>query len=128
MILNVLGWLAGLPIGSIVSSITDLRKVELSASSQAVREEAETRRTELEAQRDVMVAEAKQVLTATLNSAFRIFLSMPAALIIWQYIVVDKIIAPLFGGHATDDLSQNLWNYVLMVLGYWFLKSVLQGK
>lgn len=113
--LSILGWITGLPIAQISNDIKSVQIAKLQADGDTRKQELQSQQAELEAQRDVYIAMAGNRF-ATL---FAIFLSLPAAFYIWQLIVFDKMIAPWFGGHATDDLSANLWWYVIAVVSFW---------
>lgn len=115
--LSILGWITGLPLSKISDDIARVQIAKQNAATDKDRLDHEEREKALLAQQAVMVAEAGN----RINTFMRVFLGLPAGLIIWQYIVFDKIVAPWFGGHATDDLSDQLWYYVMVVIGFYFL-------
>lgn len=119
--LSIIGWLTGLPLGQISSDIRSVKIAQISADGDTKKQALQNQQKEMELQRDTYLAMA----ASRIATGFVVFLSLPAALYIWQLIVYDKMVAPWFGGHATDDLSSNLWWYVMAVLTYWLGKRLI---
>jgi hypothetical protein len=118
---GVLGFITGLPIKAVTDALTKVKIEKLKLAGSESAQIHDERLKELDNRLEYLLNLAKDRIFL----AFLIFLSLPAALILWQYIVIDKIIAPGFGGHKTDSLSPEMWDYVYIVLGFWFLRGAI---
>jgi hypothetical protein len=118
---GILGFITGLPIKAVTDAWSNVQTEKLRLAANESSQAHDERQKELDNRLQYLMELAKDRIFL----AFLIFLSMPAALILWQYIVFDKMIAPWFGGHATDSLSPQMWDYVYIVLGFWFLRSTI---
>ena len=116
---GILSFLTGLPIKAAVDAWSSIQTQKLNLAVNESSQAHDERMKELEGHIQLLMQMAKERLFLY----FLIFLSTPAALVPWQYIVFDKFIAGWWGGHKTDDLSQNLWNYTFMVFGFWLLRT-----
>ncbi len=104
------------PLGDIATSLARAYEKKQDAVTDRIRIAADVEIGELEAKRAVLIAETR----TPINQIVRVGLTLPAGLFIWKVIVYDK----LLGAGVTDGLSQNLWYYVFMVLGFYFVDSV----
>lgn len=117
--LSIIGWITGLPLGQIASDIASIQRSKIAAQTDKERLDHQEREDALRARMSVMVAEAG----SRINSIVRATLSVPVIVYLWQTIIIDKIVCKWVFGVAcrTDDLSQNQWTFVWIVVGFYFL-------
>ena len=113
MLATVLSWVTGGGISSITGAIRDMRKDALDAGNTERRIELEKTVAVMESRKAVLVAEAK----GNWNVFFRILLAFPFAVFVWKVIIYDKVLAR----GATDNLSPELWNLMMVVYGFYFV-------
>lgn len=116
------GLLALLPtifttVSGLTSQIVDWQAKKLNAVTDQAKIEADENVEALKARRDIMIAEAG----SRVNAFMRVTLGIPAVVFLWKVIVWDKVLK--LG--ETDNLSQNLWNYVFVVVGFYFLHAIV---
>lgn len=117
---------------SLGKSITGLiqRKAELRSDVEKANIDASVQ--ELQARRDILIAEAKQERSAFVNACMRGFLAIPAGIALWKLIVWDKVIGSFKGcaaklpsldcvTHRTDAFDANMWWVILGVVGFYFV-------
>ena len=104
------------PISKITNKIIDLRIQQANAQTEQAKIAADEEVSKLQAQRDVLVAESGSKINALVRIAF----ALPCALYINKLIIYDKIL----GWGTTDDLSNNLWWIVTVVIGFYFVQSI----
>lgn len=115
MILNFIG---GGIVGQIGKELNTAYSNRLKAQNEASRIEADQNIASLEARKSVLVAEARHQW----NILFRFILAAPFALFVWKVVVWDK----LLGWGATDNLSPELWNLMMVVYGFYFVYETAQ--
>lgn len=113
MIGLILNFLGGGIVGQIGKELNAAYKSKLAAKNNTERVEADKVISTLQARKDVLVAESR----SRWNIAFRAFLALPFGLFVWKAVVWDK----LLGLGATDDLSADLWNLMMVVYGFYFV-------
>lgn len=116
------GLLAFLPtifetVTSLTGKIVDWQAKKQDAQTDRERIEADENIKSLEARRDIMIAEAG----SRVNAFMRVALALPACIFLWKVVVWDKVL----GLGSTDDLTGNLWNYVFVVVGFYFLHAIV---
>lgn len=99
--------------GQIADAINEYNRTQVDKKKIEVGERIKA----LEARRDVLIAESK----TPINSIVRAILAAPVIIYLWKVIVWDKIL----GLGVTDDLSGNLWNFLFIVIGFYFLDTVV---
>lgn len=119
ILMSLLGWLTGLPLGGIASDLKDAYVAHTNAQTNTAKIASEERISALQAIQQVQSAEAG----TRVNAFFRTALAVPAVVYLWQVVVVDKIACPILLGQtcSTDDLSPNLWYYVMVVVGFYMV-------
>ena len=107
----MIGWLLGLinPLGMIVSKIGDVQMRLAAEANDAARVALEGELGVLNARKDVILA-------------VRIGFAVPFFLYIWKLVLWDK---PL-GWGVTDGLSSDLWAILYIVLGGYFVDTVVR--
>ena len=114
----MLSFLASLFGGNAITGIADklagAYKAKQDALTDAARIEADAQIRTLEAQRDVLVAEASSGGPA---SWIRPLFALPFVIYIWKLIIWDKVLA--LG--ATDALGDNLTEIMMLVIGAYFI-------
>jgi hypothetical protein len=104
-------------ITSISKAISDARIATINAKTQEEKIAAEERVKALEARRDVLVAEAG---VSKANVFMRTLIATPIAILFWKIFVYDKALGQWSNGR-TDQLSPDLWQVVMVVIGFYFL-------
>lgn len=113
MLGKILDWLGGGAIKAIGGQINQAYQAKLNAQNDEQRIDADKRIATLEAQRDVLIAEQKNVLTRWIRPA----IAFPIVVYIWKLVVWDKVL----GLGTTDPLSDELWRLFWIVVGAYFI-------
>lgn len=116
---SVLGLIPGLftTVNGITNAITN-EKINLAqAQNQSDQIAASERIATLQAQRDIMIAEAG---SSKLNAIVRGCIGGSVAILLMKLYVYDKALGQWTGGH-TDALDPNLWTVVTATIGFYFL-------
>jgi hypothetical protein len=116
VIVQIAGWLAKIGIGTIAERIAAAYEARERAKTDKERIAADERIKTLEARRDVLVAESGN----RVNGWIRAALALPVAIILWKVFVYDKALGQWTHG-TTDALSPELWQVVMIVIGFYFL-------
>ena len=139
MLSMIMGFLGLAPkvfgtIDNITNAIANERLALINAKTAKEKQESLERLGRLEAQKDVLVAEA-QPGASKLNTIFRfVGFGLPASIIIWNYIVWDKVMGKLAGCtydklpeychyFKTDGLSPEMWYAVMAAIGFYLVTS-----
>ncbi len=110
----IFAWLAKIGIGSIAGKLADAYKARENAKTDQERIAADERIAMLQAQ-----ASAQRPVDAWARLLFALpFIVYNAKLVLW-----DKV----FALGATDPLSQNLTDVEMLVIGFYFLHSIVRG-
>jgi hypothetical protein len=103
-----------------ISSITNAISNAKIAAIQATTEEAQIAANEqvatLQARRDVLIADANQ---SHMDIWIRSLIAIGPSVYLAKIFIYDKVLA--LGN--TDPLDPNLWNVVMVVLGFYFLAT-----
>lgn len=118
MIGLVLKWLTGGGIAAIGTELRGAYEAKLRATNDRERVEAEERIARLEAQQSVLIAEQGRWLTAWVRPA----IALPFVVYLWKLVIYDKVLA--WG--STDNLSPELWNLMMVVMGAYFLTRPIE--
>lgn len=121
-ILKIIRSIVGLgdTVKGISHDIASAKIKAIEAGTEEKRIEAEENVKGLEARRDVLVEESRN---SAVNGWIRAVLAMPAAIVLWKVLVYDKALGQWTGGR-TDQLSDELWQVVMMVLGFYFVFEI----
>lgn len=125
MLSLIFGFLGALinPLAGIVGKIADA-KVELAkAQTDQERIHAQERIDALQARRDVMIAEAGGGF-GWINATMRGLLALGPTVFLLKVFIWDKVLQSVTHG-STDSLDPNLWNVVMVVLGFYFLTNIV---
>lgn len=126
------GLIAGLfsTLNGITSAISNAKIASINATTEAERIHANEAVLTLQARRDVMVAESAR---SPINGLVRAGLSLSVVAILLKILVWDKVIGSFVGcagaagkassciTFATDPLSPEIWQVVMIVMGFYFL-------
>lgn len=111
-------------INGVSKALSDARIAAINAKTEQERIAAEERVKTLEAnlkaletRRDVLVSES-QVSKANIYT--RTFIALPIGILFWKLFVWDKALGQWTHGR-TDILSPELWQVIMVVLGFYFL-------
>jgi hypothetical protein len=105
------------PISRIAGKIADYKIAAQNATTDRAKIEANERVSALEARRDVMVAESGSRINLFIRAGFALpFVIYNAKLVLW-----DKVL----GLGATDPLSSDLLTTQALVIGFYFLHSIV---
>lgn len=116
MLAGIATWLAKIGIGTIADRLAAAYEARERAKSDKERIAADERIKALQAKRDVLVAESG----TRVNGWMRAALASPVAIILWKVLVYDKALGQWTHG-STDELSPELWQVVMIVIGFYFL-------
>jgi len=125
MLSLIFGFIGALinPIANIVGKIADA-KVELAkAQTDKERIHAQERVETLQARRDVMIAEAGGAY-GWINPLMRGLLALGPTVFLLKIFIWDKVLQEVTHG-STDRLDPNLWNVVMVVVGFYFLDNMV---
>jgi hypothetical protein len=125
-LLSLIPWLGkAFDLAGTITKITDkivqLKIEQANAVTERQRIEAGEAIKVLEAQRDIKVAQAERV--QRIDAFVRIGFATPVALYLWKLLVWDKVLNALTDG-STDDLTNNQWWVVFVVVGFYFAGDV----
>lgn len=104
------------PIARITDKIVDLRAKRLNAETEQKKIQADEDVAVLQARRDVLISESGSKINALIRIAF----AFPCAVYINKLIIWDKVL----GWGSTDNLSDNLWWIVMVVIGFYFVERI----
>lgn len=107
-------------IGTIATQMAAAKEIEANATTERERLWAQERIKQLEAKRDVLVAESGHRVSGAVNSIFRALLAAPAGIVLWKILVWDKALGQWTHG-TTDALSVELWGVIGAVISFYFL-------
>lgn len=114
----ILSWLSGGIIGQLGKELREARKQELEAQNDHERLEAEKRVKELEAARDILIAEQGNFITRSVRPLFAI----PFILFVWKVVVWDT----LLGQGTTPHLSEEMYHLMWIIVGAYFLGRTVE--
>jgi len=112
-----LSFLSG-PISNISKDLKEAYQARLNAQNDSERIAAEERINLLEARKSVILAAQGDPFERFVRIAFAI----PFVIYLWKLVMWDKVLE--WG--VTDDLSQNLWNILFIVLGGYFVDTIVR--
>jgi hypothetical protein len=118
-ILSLPGLLSGLfgTINGITNAIANEKIAALTATTQQEQIAANERVATLQQRRDVLIADAAH---GSWDIWIRTLIAIGPAIYLFKIFVIDKTFGFLF--HTdTDPLDPNLWQVVMVVLGFYFL-------
>lgn len=126
--MGILSLLGGLPalisglfgtINGITSAIANEKIALITANTQEAQIAANERISALQQRRDVLIADAAH---GSLDIWIRSIIAIGPAIYLFKIFVIDKVFGFLF--HTkTDPLDENLWQVVMVVLGFYFLSE-----
>lgn len=105
-------------INNITSAISNEKIALIGATTDREKIETQERISALQAQRDVLVAEAAR---SKIPLYVQLLMTLPIAAIMAKIIVWDKML----GWGSTDNLSPEEWYLVYVVYGFWFVHSTV---
>jgi hypothetical protein len=122
-IFSIPGLIAGLfgTINGITSAIANEKIAALTATTQQEQIAANERVATLQQRRDVLIADAAH---GSWDIWIRSIIAIGPTIYLFKIFALDKVIGPVLGyAWQTDPLDQNLWQVVLVVLGFYFLSE-----
>lgn len=111
------------PLASIAGKIADAKVEMAKAQTDQERVKAQERVETLQARRDVMVAEAGGPF-GWINALMRGLLALGPTVYLLKIFIWDKAFGSVTHGN-TDALDPNLWQVVMVVLGFYFLDNIV---
>ena len=116
----MLGFLLGLinPLGRIADKIADMQVRLAAEKNDAARVALEGELATLTARKDVILAAQADPMERWVRIGF----AVPFVLYIWKLVLWDK----LLGWGVTDNLSADLWAILYIVLGGYFVDTVVR--
>lgn len=110
----------GETIKSVSNDIARVRIAAREADTEEKKAELHAEETGLLAKQAVLVAEA--ATGSRWNQGFRIFISLPAAFVLWKIVVYDEMLQ--LG--STTIHSEQIWWYILSVVNFYLLNRAIQ--
>lgn len=116
----MIGFLLGLinPLAGIARDLAAAQVQKSNAQTEQQRIAADERISTLNARRDVILAAQADPMERWVRIGF----ALPFILYIWKLVIWDKLLQ--YG--ATDALSADLWNILYIVLGGYFVDTVVR--
>lgn len=125
---SLLGLIPGLfnTVNGITNAIANERLAVISAKTDQERIAAQERLNTLQAQRDVLVEDAKH---SKLDVIMRFAIAVGPAAFLTKIFLWDKVIGSFTSDNIwkTDPLDSNLWGVITAVVGFYFLYSGAVG-
>ena len=120
MLTSILALLSGVfsTINSVTTAIATEREASLNATTDQDKIASEERIKTLEAQRDVLIADSTH---SNIDLIMRTILAAGPAFILSKIFMYDKV----FDG--TTTLSPDLWNVIMVTIGFYFLHNTIVG-
>ena len=112
-----LNWFGGGIIGQIGKELNKAYQAKLQSKNNSERIEADKQIEFWEARRSILVAESAHKNAVIMRAVMRAVLATPVAVVMWKLFVWDKVL----GWGATDSLSPELWNFIWIVTGFYFV-------
>lgn len=139
MLALILGFVTGLlgPVAQVVNKITDLKMQRAKAESDKELAKIDAELQEVHDRKAVLIAEAGNRITGTMNGLARFALALGPIVILLKFLVWDKTVGS-FSGCAkgsslatdercytfnTDSLDPNMWWVILTCVAFYFLTS-----
>lgn len=121
MLSLLLGLIPGVftTINGITNAISNEKIAVLTATTQQAQIAAQERVNTLQAQRDLMIADAQH---SNLDIWFRSLIALGPTAYILKIFIWDKVLQEWTHG-STDPLDPNLWMVVTAVYGFYFLSA-----
>lgn len=124
---NAISGISGV-ISTLTTKIADAKIAAINAKTEDERIAADERVKSLEAQRDVLVKaiesraglQQAEAGVSKANIYMRSLIAAPVAVVLWKIFVFDKALGQ-WTGWRTDPLSPELWNVIMVVIGFYFL-------
>lgn len=107
-------------VNGITNAIANEKIAALNARTDQERVAAEERVQSLQAQRDVLIEDAKH---SKADLYMRMILAAGPAVVLNKVLIWDKALGSWTGGH-TDPLGSDLWLVVMVVVGFYFAASI----
>lgn len=115
-----LNFLGGGALKTVTDGIVQARRDAANAKNDSERIAAEEKMANLNAQRDILLAEQGNWLTRWIRPA----IAAPFVIYLWKLVLYDKVL----GLGATDDLSPDLWKLFWIVIGAYFLTRPFEKR
>lgn len=123
MLFTILTFLTGLagPAATIIGKLSDNKAAMALASTEKERQEILAAIEELNARKQVLIAEAGSRINTIIRGAFAFI----AFSYIWKLIFWDKVVGSFWGQtidiFTTDPLDPYLWSIVMTIICFYFL-------
>lgn len=121
MLSLILGLIPGLltTVNGITNAIANEKIAALNATTTQEQIAAQERVNTLQAQRDVLIADASR---SSLDIYIRFFIAIGPGCYVLKYYLWDKVLQSWTGG-STDGLNTDMKDVLIAVLGFYFLHS-----
>lgn len=106
-------------ISSITAAISNAKIAQINASSAEEQAAIQATIDQLQSQRDVLIADASQ---SKIDLYMRSLIAIGPAVYLTKIFIWDKVLQQWTLAN-TDPLDPNLWNVVMVVLGFYFLAT-----
>ena len=106
-------------VNGITNAIANEKIAALNATTDQQRIVAQERVSQMQAQRDVLIADAAH---SKLDLWMRFIIAIGPASYLLKIFLWDKVLAVWTNG-STDPIDPNLWNVVMVVLGFYFVST-----
>lgn len=106
-------------IDNLTKAISDEKIAQVKATSDVEKAQIQANVDRLQAQRDVLIADASQ---SKLDIYIRSLIAIGPTVYLLKIFIYDKVLSNYTMG-TTDPLDPHLWNVVTAVLGFYFLST-----
>jgi hypothetical protein len=106
-------------IDNFTKAISDEKVAQIKATSDVQKAQIQANIDRLQAQRDVLIADASQ---SKLDIYIRSLIAIGPTAYLLKIFIYDKVLSNYTMG-TTDPLDPNLWNVVTAVLGFYFIAT-----
>lgn len=110
-------------ISSLTAAISNEKIASITATTAQAKIAADERVNTLEAQRDLMISDSQH---SNVDMWVRTMIAIGPASYLCKIFLWDKVLGSWTNG-STDSIDANLWQVVMVVLGFYFLYSGAMG-
>lgn len=112
-------------VTSITNKLGDIKVAQINATTQQERDRLAAQSRELEAKRDVMIAQSKTP-AGQVSIWIQNLLGLAVVIILWKIVVWDQALGQWTGGF-THALGKDVWDFIKIATGFYFVTTWFKG-